>query len=197
MLSCGCSPTQTYDLEQGRAHRSEFSNAYSPLHAAAASGHMEIVKLLLKHNASVMYVSNDRTPSQEARAFGHCDVADYLHAIQEKRLLSLEKQLGENAKGAQPFAAGTHGDVELQASATPASTTYSPSSFEIVPSHAARSMQRQQSAMERSRKRIRESSRSSSPAVSDVTGSICTAASSIVRQSSVPRPSPSQLSSQA
>lgn len=137
-------------------------------------------------------VSNDRTPSQEARSFGHHTIADYLQAIEERSLRSLEKQLGEHAKAGPPFSGSSghaSGDSEPPISVTPASTTYSPSSCELVPSHAMRSIQKQQ--LERSRKRMRESSRASSPAISDVgtTGSA-------IRTSSVPRPSPSQLSSQ-
>ena len=89
LLSCGCSPNESYRLEQSRLLAGQQSVAYSALHAAAAGGFLQIVELLLHHNASAVYVSNDRTPSQEAEAHGHHEVADML----KKAYLVEEKQL--------------------------------------------------------------------------------------------------------
>ena len=211
MLRAGCNPAQTYDLEQAQTSQSEFSNAYSALHAAAAGGHMSIVKLLVQHNASAVYVSNDRTPSQEARAYRHFEVADFLHAIQTQGLLTLEQQLKEHAKVRQTQRGGSVAEQDLFVSTTAASPSYSPAAFEIVPNRSERTMQRQPSVpcstistqevstapsvvsnvIERSRKRMRDFSRPSSPAVSDTSANTSAGSANTVRQSSLSRPSPS------
>ena len=216
MLRAGCNPAQAYDLEQAETSHSEFSNAYSALHAAAAGGHMPIVKLLVQHNASAVYVSNDRTPSQEARAYKHFQVADFLHAIQTQGLLTLEQQLKEHAKVRQSQTCASGIQQDLLSSTTPASSGYSPSSFEIVPNRSEHDMQRHPSApctmamarevstapsvassvLERSRKRMREFSRPSSPAISDTSGNTSAGSGNIVRHSSLSRLSPSLRSTQ-
>ena len=210
MLRAGCNPAQTYDLEQAQTSQTEFSNAYSALHAAAAGGHMSIVKLLVKHNASAVYVSNDRTPSQEARAYNHFEVADFLHAIQTRGLLTLEQQLKEHAKVRQSQTSGSITEPILLSSTTPMSSGFSPASFDMGPHRPERSMPRQtsvpcssvmarevstaatmaSSAMERSRKRMREFSRPSSPAISETSANTSAGSSNTLRQSSLSRPSP-------
>ena len=210
MLRAGCNPAATYDLEQVQTSQSEFSNAYSALHAAAAGGHISIVKLLVKHNASAVYVSNDRTPSQEARYYKHFEVADYLHTIQTQGLLTLEKQLKEHAKVSQQSPSHSIiGEPDMMSSNTPASSNYSPASFEIISSRSIRNAQGQppmpcsstmtrevstamsvaSGVMERSRKRMRELSRSSSPAVSEISANNSAGTGSTIRQSSLARPS--------
>lgn len=48
-----------------------FSPTYTALHAAAAGGHAEVCKLLLKHGAFARWPFNDCTPSQEAINHNH------------------------------------------------------------------------------------------------------------------------------
>jgi ankyrin repeat protein len=76
-------------------------SAYSALHAAAASGHIEVIKLLLKHNALAGCISNDQRPSEEARNYGHREAAKLLEeaeAAQERDLQ--EAKLSEVKPGA-------------------------------------------------------------------------------------------------
>lgn len=55
-----------------------FSPEYTALHAAAAGGHVEVSKLLLKHGAFARWPFNDSTPSQEAFKHNHQTVGQLL-----------------------------------------------------------------------------------------------------------------------
>lgn len=57
------------------------NNGWSPLHAACAMGHDEIVRFLLDHGVSVEMASTRdfRTPLTLAASFGRCEVVRLLH----------------------------------------------------------------------------------------------------------------------
>ena len=56
------------------------------MHAAAANGHLSIVKLLLKKRANPsVRDQNGRTPAELARNAGHVAVADYLDSAAATR----------------------------------------------------------------------------------------------------------------
>ena len=58
----------------------------TPMHAAAANGHLSIVKLLLKKRANPSTRDqNGRTPAELARNAGYNEVADYLDRVVETR----------------------------------------------------------------------------------------------------------------
>lgn len=86
ILSHGYGPNEGYNLEQGRLHQ---PHTYSPLHAAAAGGYIEVAQILLKHKASTVYICNDRTPAQEALSSGHLQLADILSKAEEEEQKTL------------------------------------------------------------------------------------------------------------
>jgi ankyrin repeat protein len=52
------------------------------MHLSAASGHFEIVKLLLEHGADVLAVNSEgQTPYQVSLAFGHGEIVDYSRSV--------------------------------------------------------------------------------------------------------------------
>ncbi len=55
------------------------SNYQTPLHLAAVGGDLDIVKLLMDHNARIDALDiHQQTPLHKAAAYNHVDVVDYL-----------------------------------------------------------------------------------------------------------------------
>ena len=131
LLENGCSPAESYDLEQSRLLKRDQSVAYSALHAAAAGGHMQIAKLLLKYNAPAIYVSNDRTPSQEARSHGYDDVAKLLRDAEVEQEKQLDRAAASNNTQASFVAEFLRNTPASSETASTASVTSSP--FSALP----------------------------------------------------------------
>ncbi|ETN42014.1 uncharacterized protein HMPREF1541_03953 [Cyphellophora europaea CBS 101466] len=87
-----------YSLEGGQY----FPSTYTALHAAAAGGHIDVVKVLLNHKAIARWVSHDCTPSQEAFKHGHEAVGKLLKEVEAVENRHLEEAGRTNAMAMTP-----------------------------------------------------------------------------------------------
>ena len=97
-IAAGSGHLRIVEYLLGRGHRPNApkpfgpSGGFSPLHAAAAAGHAEVVDLLIRHRASALLLSNGLTPAEEAAHHGHIEVSQKLADAEAQQQAALPQQ---------------------------------------------------------------------------------------------------------
>ncbi|MCK4265417.1 ankyrin repeat domain-containing protein [Candidatus Babeliales bacterium] len=93
-------------------------HGYTPLHCAAAAGHVELVKYLLAHGADIRIRDNnhEKTALEVALYYNHDEVVEVLKEFELSQMVEVVAEVAEEIKASEETAEGAEEEAEAEAS---------------------------------------------------------------------------------